>query len=347
MNKNIKRRLTWFAIALILQQSIFLYVDKVYLGSDISIQAEKIDEEEDIADKKTEIDIKSNISEIKVSSDGRFVSYIDGNKLKILDSNDNKETECELDSGAQVSFYKWLNNEDNMIVIQKIKDKGIYYFEPISFDAKKGEVRDLADFDLNKMRIRLNSSKEEISNVVFSTLTHSLYIKVKKGDGKYDLYYANVMNQLKKVKSDKVLGSVVVPTTSTNAVMEEGASITVLNAKAPLSIPNVKSSKILGADVNDNVYFGEIENNKVNKIFYAVLSDANKKWNSLNLKEPVDKTDIVIDYSGKVYINNKSENSVLELISNKSIKYKGNFVQSYSKGIISRVDNKLIKNKLE
>ncbi|WP_297425224.1 hypothetical protein [Clostridium sp.] len=345
--RNIKRRLMWFMIAFVLQQTIFLYVDKVYLGSDLSIQAERVDDDDNAADKKTEINIKNGLNEVKASSDGRYVSYVDSNKLKILDSNDDKEKECEIDNGAEVAFYKWLNNEDNMIVIQKIKENGVYYFEPISFDAKKGEARDLADFDLKKVRIKLDSSKDELSNVVFSTLTHSLYIKVRKSDGKYDLYYANVMNQLKKVKSDKVLGSLVVPTTSTNAVMEEGGNITILNAKGNLTIPNVKTSKILGADVNDNVYFGEVSGNKINKIYYTVLSDNNRKWNSLNLKEPVDRDDIIIDYSGKVYIINKADSSVLELTSNKSIKYKGDFIQSYSKGIISRVNNKLLKNKLE
>lgn len=155
------------------------------------------------------------------------------------------------------------------------------------------------------------------------------------------------MNQLKKVKSDKVIGNIVVPTTSTNAIMEEGSNITILNTKENLSIPNVKTSRILGADVNDNVYFGEVADSKIKKIYYTVLSEKNRKWNELKLTNPVNKEDITIDYSGKVYVNNQSQGSILELKSNKSIKYKGNFVQSYSKGIISRVDNKLMKNKLE
>jgi len=345
--KKIKRRLMWFIIALLLQQGIFLFVEKVYLSTDLNIKAEKVEEEENIADKKTEIDIKKGLGEVKLSSDGRYVSYVEDKKLKILDSNDNKEKECAIDSGAEVVLYKWLNNQDNMIVIEKTKEKGVYYFEPISFDAKKGEARNLADFDLNKVRIKLESTKDEVENVVFSTLTHSLYIKVKKSNGKFDLYYANEMNQLKKMKDDKVIGNIVVPTTSANAVMEEGTSITTLNTNGILSIPNVKTSRILGADVNDNVYFGEVSGNKIKKIYYAVLSDKNKKWNELKLANPVEKEDIIIDYSGKVYVNNKSESNVLELTSNKSIKYKGDFIQSYSKGIISRADNKLMKNKLE
>lgn len=337
----------WFTIALILQQSIFLFVDKVYLASDLDIKAESVEEEENISDNKSEIDVRPKINGIKLSSDGRYVSYVEGSKLKILDGNDDKEKECQLDNGAQVVFYKWLNDEENMIVIQKVKENGVYYFEPISFDAKKGEARELADFDLNKVRIKLESSKDEIENVVFSTLTHSLYIKVKKVSGKCDLYYANVMNQLKKVKSDKIIGNVVVPTTSTNAVIEEGSNNTILNTKGILSIPNVKVSEILGADVNDNVYFGEVSGNKIKKIYYTVISDSHRKWNELKFTNPVNKEDIIIDYSGKVYINNKSESRVLELTSGKSIKYKGNLVQSYTNGIISREDNKLIKSKLD
>ena len=344
---KIKRRLMWFAIALILQQCIFLFVEKVYLSTDLNIKAEEVQEKENLADKKTEIDIKKGLNEVKLSSDGRFVSYLEDSKLKILDSNDDKEKECALDTGAEIVFYKWLSNENNMIVIQKVKDKGVSYFEPVSFDAKKGEARELADFDLNKVRIKLQNLKDKIDDVAFSTSTNTLYIKVKQSDGKCDLYYANIMNQLKKVKADKILGNVVVPTTSTNAVIEEGSNITILNSKGNLSIPNVKSPKILGADVNDNVYFGELANNKIKKIYYTVLSDSNRKWNEIKLTQPVDEDSIIIDYSGKVYVNNKSEGSVLELISNKSIKYKGDFVQSYSKGIISRVDNKLIKNILE
>jgi len=344
---KIKRRLMWFTIALILQQFIFLFVENVYLATDLNIKPEKIQEKENLADKKTEIDIKKGLNEVKLSSDGRYISYLEGNKLKILDSSDNKEKECGTDSNAEVVFYKWLSNENNMIVIQKVKENGVSYFEPVSFDAKKGEARELADFDLKRVRIKLQNSKDQIDDVVFSTPTNTLYIKVKQSDGKYDLYYANIMNQLKKVKADIVIGSVVVPTTSTNAVIEEGSTLTILNTKGTLSIPNVKTSKILGVDINDNVYFGEVGDNKIKNIYYTVLSDKNRKWNELKLAKTVDKEDILIDYSGKVYINNKSENSVLELTSNKSIKYKGNLIQSYSKGIISRVDNKLMKNKLE
>ncbi|WP_459478380.1 hypothetical protein [Clostridium saccharoperbutylacetonicum] len=345
--RNIKRKLAWFAIAFVVQQFMFLFIDKIYLASDSNFKVEKVEEQDNPADKKTEINIKSGIDEIKVSSDGRYVAYIEGGKLKVLDGSDDKEKQCDTDSGNEIVFYKWLNGENKVLVIQKVKEKGSYYLEPISFDAKKGETSDIANFDRNIVKIKLNNSKDEVNNVAFSNLTHSLYIEVKKSSEKCDLYYANIMSEMKKVKSDRNITDIVVPTTNANAVVEEGNNLSILNTKGNLLIPNVKTPKILGADVNDNVYFGEASGDKIEKIHYTVLSDKNRKWNEFKLPEPTEKEDIIVDYSGKVYVNNKAKKSLTELTTNKSLKYKGELVQSYSKGVISRENNKLYKNKLD
>ncbi|NRU84882.1 streptogramin lyase [Clostridium beijerinckii] len=193
------------------------------------------------------------------------------------------------------------------------------------------------------MKIDTRNTSDKVGNVVFSTATHSLYIKIDKANGKSDLYYANVMNQLEKVRSNKEIGNIVVPTTSTNAVMEMGNGATILNSPNNIEIPNAKVIKILGNDINDNVYFGEEVSGNITKIYYSALNEGKIKWNMLILPKPVSKEDIIVDYSGKVYINDKSAGSVLELISKKTIKYEGDLLQSYSKGIISINGNKLTK----
>lgn len=345
--KNLVRILVWTLVALVIQQSVFLYVEKVYLAADVKIEAKKVEEKE-IPKKKNlnEVDIKNGIGDVSLSSDGRFIAYLEDGKLKVLDSNDNSEKEFQSDDNGEVVFYKWLTNENSMIVIQKVQKNGDFYFEPVSFNARKGETRQLADFNLNQVRINIENKSDKIDNVVFSTATHSLYIKVQKKTGKSDLYYANVMNQIAEVRSNKNIGNIVVPTTSTNAVMEMGESATILNSSGNIEIPNVKITKILGTDINDNVYFGVEENNKITKIYYTVLNDEKIQWHILTLPKPVDKEDIIVDYSGKVYVNDKLAGSVLELTTKKTIKYEGQLVQAYSKGIISREDNKLIKNEI-
>lgn len=345
--KNLIRIVVWTLVAVVIQQSIFLYVENIYLGSDVKIEAEKVEEKEVPKEKKlNEIEIKDGVNQISVSSDGRFIAYYEGNKLKVLDSNDNSEKEFESENNGEVVFYKWLTNENSMIVIQKVKENGNYYFEPVSFNAKKGETRQLADFNLNEIRIDIENKNDKIENVVFSTATHSLYIKVQKENGKSDLYYANVMNQLAEVRSNKIIGNIVVPTTSTNAVMEMGDSATILNSPGDIEIPNVQITRVLGTDINDNVYFGEEVEGKITKIYYTILNNEKLQWHTLTLQKPVDKKDIIVDYSGKVYVNDEASNSVLELTTKKIIKYEGQLMQSYAKGFISRDNNKLIKNEI-
>lgn len=348
--KNFIRILVCTFIALSIQQGIFLYVENAYLGADVKIETQKVEEKvKEVPKKKNpnEIDIKDGIGEVSLSSDGRFIAYMEDNKLKVSDSNDGSEKEFTSESNGEVVYYKWLTNENSLIIIQKVQKNGGSYFEPISFNAKKGEARQLADFNLNEVKINIENKTDKIDNVVFSNATHSLYIKILKKNGKSDLYYANVMNQLAEVRSNKNIGNIVVPTTNTNAVMEMGDGATILNSPGNIEIPNVEVVKILGVDINDNVYFGEQVNEKITKIYYTVLNEKKLQWHTLTLQKPVDKSDILIDYLGKVYINNKAESSVLELISKKTVKYEGQLIQTYSKGVISRNGNKLIKNEIE
>lgn len=545
--KQIKKIIAWIVIAIVIQNTIFLYLENVYCSTDIDTRAERVETQELKSNDKMEINIKSGVTNLAISSDGKFVAYLDNGKLKVLDSSNNTEKEFEniynseeryngegaiLESSdssdksknnkknnnsnntnsnkninsnenkktntstvkenksekenedtnknnqningegnssvnenintphensdkpqnnigntitpetsensgigpwndetstdtpntengqentgigpwnddistekpntdtnnskepqnieaqenitynsdisrivntnpmlltatnifgknitllskqsatkiidAEIVFYKWLPNESNMIVIRKIKENGTYYFEPISFDAKKGKVRELADFDLNKIRIELQNIEDKVDDIAFSTSTNSLYIKIKKANGNSSLYYVNVMNQLERVKYNISIGKVVVPTTNANAIIEEDSEIKMLN-NGKVSIPNVENAKILGTDSSDNVYFGEFVNNKIKKIYYTVLSDKNGNWNELNLANPVEQGDIIIDYSGKVYVNDKSNSSVLELITNQIISYEGDLVQSYSKGIIVKTDDILVK----
>lgn len=347
---NFIRILVCSLIALVIQQSIFLYIENVYLSADVKIEAQKVEEPvKEVPKKKkpNEIDLKNGIGDVTVSSDGRFVAYMENGKLKVLDSNDESEKEFTSENNGEVVFYKWLTNENSLIVIQKVQKNGESYFAPVSFNAKKGETRQLADFSMKEVKINIENKTDKIDNVVFSNATHSLYIKVLKKTGKSDLYYANVMNQLAEVRSNKSIGNIVVPTTGTNAVMEMGDGATILNSLGNIQIPNVEVIKVLGADINDNVYFGDKVNEQITKIYYTVLSDKKRQWHTLTLPKPVLKEDIFIEYSGKVYINNKDENSALELVSKKTVKYEGEIVQAYSKGIISRNGNKLIKNEIE
>ena len=346
--KNLLRIVVWTLIAVVIQQGAFLYFENVYLATDYEIKAEKVEEkEEEPKEEKEEIAIKDGIDNLSISHNGKFVSYMENGKLKILNSEENKENEFNPDNKGEVVFYKWLTEGTNMMVIQKIKKNGEMYYEPVSYEAKKNIATNVVDWNYNEVRIPVEDEDDIIENMEFSTATSTFYIKIKKSNGKSDLYSWNVMNQLTLVRKNKYIGDIVVPTTNANCVMEMGDCVTILNSPDNIEIPNVAKARILGTDINDYVYFGEEVDGYISKIYYAVLNDEQLKWNILSLSKAVEKKDINIDYSGKIYVNDRENKIVTELTSGKTINYEGEFIQIYSEGIISKVDNKLIKNQLE
>lgn len=335
-------------VAIIIQQSVFFYIENIYLDTDANITVEKVDESNEEKDeKKEEICLKNNVGEVRLSDNGRYVAYLEDNKLKVLDSNDGVEKEVSTKDNETIVYYQWLTNENNMIIIKKVKNGRESYFEPVTYYAKKDETRSLTDFDISQVKINITNDQEKVENVIFSTATSSLYIKIKKPSGKSDLYYLNIMNQLELVRKNKEIGDIVVPPTTTKCVMEMGNYATVLNSSDNIVIPNVNVTKILGTDMNDNVYFGEEVNGKITKIYYNVLNDSKGTWKNFVLSKPVNKEDIAIDYTGRIFVNDGESKIVNELISGQSVKYEGDYVQIYSKGVISRKGNKLFKNEIK
>lgn len=346
--KTFIRIIVWTLVAIIIQQSAFWYVENIYLDTDTNITVEKVDEShEEENEKKEEIQLKSNVGEVSLSDNGRYVAYLDNGKLKVLDSNDGIEKEVSTKNNETIVYYQWLTNENNMIIIKKVEDGRKSYFEPITYYAKKDETRSLTDFDISEVKIDINNDDEEVENVIFSTATSTLYIKVKKTSGKSDLYYLNIMNQLEAVRKNKDIGDIIVPPTKTKCVMEMGNYATILGSTDNIQIPNVNVTKILGTDINDNVYFGEEVNGKITKIYYGVLNGSKSAWKNFTLSKPVNKDDIAIDYTGRVFVNDDESKIVNELTSGQSVKYEGDYVQIYSKGVISRVGNKLLKNEIK
>ena len=345
--KSIAKILIWTFIALLIQHGIFLYIENIYLDTDIDITAKKIEEEpvkEVKEENQNEIVLPESVENISVSSDGNYVAYTKNNELKVFDNSKKQENKFECETNGIIENYSWLNNEDLMLVIQRVKEDDGVYFEPVSYDIKKNEARELVDFNYNKMRIPVNNEDDRIENIAFSTSTHSLYIKIRKANGLCDLYYSNVMNQVNRVRHNKEIGNIVVPRANTNAVMEMGDNSTILNEPGYINIPGVDISRLLGIDKDDNIYFGKEENGLITSIYYADLNDEEIQWNTVELKNPVDRDKIFVDYDGKIYINNESDKTISEITKGRLMSYEGDFVQTYNDGFISKNGNKIIKN---
>ncbi len=340
------RIIVWTLMALSIQQGAFLYIEYFYLGGDVEITATKVEDKkkEDEKFNPNEFPINGKTHNIDVSMNGKYISYMEEDFLKVYNSENGEKQTFRCETQGEVVAYRWLDTEDIMLVIQKVEEDGAYYFEPVSYDVSKDEARELADFHYNKMRIGINSEEDRIEDIAFSTSTHSLYINIKKSNGLCDLYYSNVMNMVTKIRNNKEIENIVVPVTNTDAVMEMDGNVTVLNSPDNIIIDGVEKPVLLGGDNEDNIYIGNEVGGKITEVYFKNLDDKKSQWDAYYLDNPVSRENISVTYTGKVYVIDYVNNCITELNSNNIYDYKGQFIKAYDGGFITMFNNKIVKN---
>jgi len=340
--EKILKIMIWTIIALFIQHGIFIYIEFSYLNTDSPIVIKKVEEsKEEKYDETDAIDIGQNSEKISISNDGEYISYLKNGKLKVIEWDNKKLKSFSGEVEGEVLAYKWLPEEKIIIAIQKIKVDEKYYYEPVSYNVAKGEINELIDFNYNKTTIPFNNG-EKVDDIEFSTSTHSLYIKIIKETGLSDIYYCNVMNIIKKVSYNKSIGKIIVPRTDTNVVFESEGKIRILNSENEIEIPKVKIARIIGIDGNDNIYYGDEKDDKIDSIYYREFENETGIWKVNYLDEPTEKTNIIVSNEGNIYYINKEGRYITDILSAKTFGYEGTFIGTYDKGFIA-VSKNIIK----
>lgn len=339
--KKFKLILICTIVTIFLQQLAFLYVENIYISRDDNIEAVEVEENDE--EENETITLKDNAENINVSTDGLYVAYNKGNNLLVYNSEDDSVNDLSSKLEGQVVSYKWTDGS-KMYIIKRVSEGDGNYFKATLYDAKEKEFKDLIDYDKNDVKIAIENKNDVIGDFTFSTASAVMYIKVNKSNGNSDLYMCDTMNKLKKVRKNKEIGDIELPTNLGKCIMTLSGVITILDGN-DIPIPEGINPRILGSSLKDKtnyIYIGNEENGKITKILYKQL-DSTGEWNTISLKEPVLKSDIKVTKRGNVYVNYSNEKLVLNVDTEKEFKYKGEFVQYYADGFISKQDNDLIK----
>lgn len=342
--KSLIRIIVLTLIAIVIQQSIFLYIENIYLNSSKEIVVQKIEEEEDTSGQNIKtITLGNNIENAEVSDSGKYAWYMKDDKITILDVKN--DTEKQIECNDKIVYCKWKTNEDSLIIFKEVNNGKNRYYEMMPYNAKKNEAKDdLADFDRNESRINLTSSDTKLDKVAYSPLSGTMYIKILKDDDKSDLYYLNVENNINRVRKNIDLDDIVLPSNANKCVMIMNGKVTVLDSDNNIEIPNSTDVKILGADLNSNVYFGEVVNKKISKIYFKNINDNNSSWTTISMSKDVKEDDIVINTDGTIFVNDDTAKTVTDLINNKSLVYEGEFMQGIKDGFVTKEGNVLTLN---
>jgi len=340
--KRFKKILIWCAVGLILENAAFIYINTIYLNHNLTIKAVKVEKKKQGPAK--DVKIPSDSTNIHPSFDGNFITFYEGDSLKVGNRIEGSVNEIKPDSNMSVCYYKWLPEDNLMLLGEKSKASGKkQYLSLYSYDAKKNLKRELLDYNMKAVKIEISNKKENIEDIIFSTSTHVIYIKLSNAGSRSSIYTLNVMNQLEKVNANcTFIGKIVTLASNTSFIYEDKVYNKIKNLDGNLLkvLSKNKNSTLLAADKNDKLYIGEIENDLINKISFGDINTPMDKWQIINLPKPIASKNIIITRDGMVFIHSPLEGSLSNVESNIVTKYEGKFIDLCTSGIVSVANSK-------
>lgn len=338
--KHLNKIVVWSLLSLSIQLAGLFYIDKYYLKSDIdNLKIKKIEKKEE---KKSTVDIAipENVANAKVSYDGKYVSYTEGEYINVINTSTGDKKDINGEEGFAVTYYSWLSDRNRVIMGEK---------------SSKGNKLIISLFDLDKnekkimKEIAAPDSNSSIDDIACSVQTGVTYAKVKNSGGRYTVYRIDRMNDMEKIalKSSSIEHIAVLPHDD-KFIYEDmnNKKINVTGMKNTISIEGVVNYKILGVDEEDRLYVGDMDGEKIKRIFYGSLNDSTDKWSKIDLPNSLNKEDIFISGEGKIYVNDNLKGVVNELVSGKETTYEGRLFHMYNGGIGSISQGKLVRTKL-
>ena len=340
--KKIKILVLWTLFALVIQSIMLFYIDNKYFGKDLKVKTVKLSESNKLT-KEKELVLPKKAKEVKTSFNGRFISYIEDDRLKVFDARTGKTNVVASEKAMNIEYYKWLINDNSFILVEKNSNTANKkYFDFYSYDAKNDVKRELLNFDMKKFRIDCYDKKETIGDIVFSKDSNVMYIKTNKGNSLNDIYMVNIMNEFKKVKgSAQAINKMAILPGGTELVYQQKNIIKSLHKEKGIDIS--KDGLLLGTDDNQKLYVAKLVNNKVVKVLRGDFNTPSERWESFSLEKPQEAKNIIIIPEGKIVYVNDEEGYLMEVIENRKLNYKGKFLSLYDKGVISIANEKIIK----
>ena len=319
-------------ISLIIQLSGLFYIDNFFLDSNLALKSQKI---VDLIT-NAKINVPNNALHINTSFDASYIAYYLNKDLFIIDTKTGKSKNLSFSNNIKVSFYKWLPDRNRILIAEKdINNLSISYY-----DIDKGQMDNITKFSML-------SSKSEVVDIVASPLINVIYIKVENGPQRASVYWVNVMKSEKRIstKTNNIGNIEAIP--HEDKMLYENLSdnmVYVTGTRNALDFSGIKNLSLLEVDNNDNVYIGAIDyNNNISKLYFGALKDNTSTWQVLNFGIPVNRNNLFITASGKVYINNNLKGTITDVETGKQIAYRGSFLQLYSDGIVSLNKGALVK----
>lgn len=340
--KYIKRLIAWSMLSLIIQFGALFVLDRFIFAQSSEFQSKKIELEKPYED-KINIKIPKEAKELKVSYNGKYLTYSKNNNLNIVETKTGKDKKVETDNRGEIMYYEWLSERDMIVIIEKVSKKGKDTIQLVTYNPKNAVtsfVTEICSFE-NGM---------EIKNVTESVFTSVYYAYVSNSSG-YDRCYRIDINNDKfdvKLKSSSMGNMMVIPHTD-RLVYDDiaGSSIYATSPDLKLKFNTNNKIRLIGIDRNDVIYVGEMSGDKVSAILYGKIDENTSMWNSVKLDSLSSLSDIYFNSQSEIIVNNILEGKIKNITTGKEYEYTGKFVDLKDDFIALDDSGKLVFQKIK
>lgn len=329
--KKLRMILSWIALSLILQCGVLFFLDKFYFKDNTDVNMQQVAINNNQTNQNIHVPIPANAEDIKVSYDGKYVSYYEGYSLKVSDTNTGDVKQVENSGGREILRSVWLQDRDMLLTLE-VEDNEIVLY---NYEPQKGVNQKIVN-------ICTYSSKYKSFDIQASTITGVTYIKVNNAIYRVDINQNFATDVPLSVRG---LGSVSIMPTKDRLVYtaKNGTVVHMTQPNERMPINTKEPIDILGIDEDGYMYLGELKGDLVNGIVKKNLEDIDSKSEKIALDKAVNKKDIFINGKGDIYVNYSDKGIVNNIKSSKETKYKGKFVSYYNNGVSSILDGKYYK----
>ena len=335
--KVLKRIITWAMLSIMMQLAGLTFLDQV-----VFTHSSEFEEKEIKPTKKEDVTIKvpTSAKDISTSYNGKYLKYIDGDKLMLITTKTSEIKEVQVEEGAEILFSKWMPRDNYIIIAEKIK-----------ISSKNSDVKIVAYNPRNDSITNIISDSGElcryqtgmkIDDIVSST-SGTKYIGVSREGFNSQIYRVDINDNLRTLPL-KIpnIGTIKVFPHKDELIYEDNLNkifYSYTNSKnSKLNINNASSMSLLSLDENDNMYLGEIEGDKISRITYGTLDTAMDSWSSVVLEKPKNPKDIYITTKGDIFVNDNLTGKITNAHNGETITYEGMFVEMTDRVIITSSD---------
>ena len=327
--------------------SILLFLDKYYLMDNSNVTGVLVNSK---INTNAKVIMPQDAKNIMYSADGDYITYIENDKIQVIDLSSGDKKEVVADDKMTFSFYKWVGDRDRLIIAEKSTSNS--YFKLYYYDVINNNTVEISNgSNQSIIKIPANGKSDAVTDIQMSPFTNLIYIKMTNSSKTTHIYRMTIMasggniylpynniGTINLLTNDDIL---LYENLSTNKIYLRGksAAFTIKGANE-----TIKYFKIIGSDNEDVIYLAGYTqgSTKSNSVYYG--NDA-KGWTMSTLSQPVDFSNIFVSISGEICVNYAEYNVIFRINDGLQTKYPGKLIGVYTDGIISLQNNQVTRTK--